>query len=504
MYYKLDEKYGFCGWKKLPYALRRMDDAGWLDKPIFVDKPAFMAALRCNGVEDVDLEALDEVGRRVLAELVNHGVAKTSEQPMGRLESYQRYRVYDAPYIESVHWSITGRCNYRCRHCLMSAPNACHPQLPLEDLIKMADQFARCGIRSVDVTGGEPLVRSDFLELVRALSERGIRIRMLFTNTKLLTAELLDQMRELGQVPQIQLSYDGYGHHDWLRGVEGAEEEAKAACELLAQRGYHYVVAACVHRGNRDSLRDLWRFLASHGCSGLRVNTPQELGTWKEYSSEYALTNEETWELYQELIGQWYEDGMPIGLELDGFFAGRAGELDYKVLYVKHLSDKAALESVNYCEAMHHFAYVSPEGRVAPCMGFADSPIGETFPNILEEGTSLAEVASDASSSYRKAVDTRVSDMAACTEENPECADCEYLRSCLGGCMLEGTTPEGNYLHRDERCCWFFKNVGEAAVRQVAESAIERYVPDGLERLAKERSEKRCKEQPEDAEDGCK
>ena len=503
MYYKLDEKYGFRGWKKLPYALRRMDDMGWFDKPMFLNKPVFMTVLRCNGVEDIDVDALDETERRVLDELTNHGIAKASEEPMGRLESYQRYRVYDAPYLDTVHWSITGRCNYRCRHCLMSAPDACHPQLPLEDLIKMADQFAQCGIRSVDVTGGEPLVRRDFLELVRALSERRIGIRTLYTNTKLLTSELLDQMKELGQVPQIQLSYDGYGHHDWLRGVKGAEEEAKAACELLGQRGYNYVVAACVHKGNKDSLRDLWHYLAEHGCSALRINTPQELGVWKEYSAEYALSSEEAWELYQGLIGQWYEDGMPIGIELDGFFSGHAGKLDYAAHYAKRIGDDDSLDSISYCEAMHHFAYVSPEGRLVPCMGFADSPLGETFPNILEEGTSFSQVALDANSIYRKVVDTRVSDMVACTEENPECATCEHLRSCLGGCMLEGTTPEGNYLHRDERCCWFFKNVGEAGVDRVAKAAIERYVPNGLEKLAQERASKKREEQPENAGDSC-
>lgn len=503
MYYKLNEKYGFRGWKKLPYALRRMDSEGWYKNPVFMDKPSFMAALRCNGVEEVDEASLSEVEREVLNELVNHGVATTSAEPMGRLESYQRYRLYEGRYLESVHWSITGRCNYRCRHCLMSAPAARHPQLPLEDLVKMADQFARCGIRTVDITGGEPLVRSDFLELVRALSERKIGIRVLFTNTKLLTGELLDQMKELGQTPSVQISYDGYGQHDWLRGIEGAEDEAKAACELLFSRGRHYVVAACVHRGNKGSIQDLWRYLAAHGCSLLRVNTPQELGTWKEYSDEYALSLEETWGLYQQFIAQWYEDGMPIDIELEGFFTGKAGKLDHKTAYVKHLEDGISLESVDYCESVHHFAYISPEGRLVPCMGFADSPLGPRFPNILEEGTSLPEASLDENSTYRKVVDTTVADVAACTEENPECVGCEHLRSCLGGCMLESTTPEGNFLHRDERCCWFFKNVGEEAVTRVAEAAIERYVPGGLERLAQERAAKISDGKPEGMDPTC-
>ena len=78
--------------------------------------------------------------------------------------------------------------------------------------------------------------------------------------------------------------------------------------------------------------------------------------------------------------------------------------------------------------------------------------------------------------------------MANCTQENPECLECEHLRACQGGCMLQDTTPEGNQLHRDERCCWFFKNLGEDAVHAVARAAIERFVPDGLAALEEERA----------------
>ena len=38
----------------------------------------------------------------------------------------QRYHAYPARYRRNVHWSITGTCNLRCRHCFMSAPHAKH------------------------------------------------------------------------------------------------------------------------------------------------------------------------------------------------------------------------------------------------------------------------------------------------------------------------------------------------------------------------------------------
>ncbi len=505
MYYKLDKKYAFRGWKGLPFAIRRMDPEGEFDRPLFLDKGAFLVALRCNGVEFVDEGSLDEKSRRVLEEMVAHELAATSDEPMGPLESYQRHRLYEGTYLESAHWSITGKCNYRCRHCLVSAPTACHPEPSFEEILNIADQLVRCGVRKVDITGGEPLVRKDFIEVVRALSERHIRIDTLFTNTARLTGELLTQMEELGQRPTFQISYDGYGHHDWLRGIPGAEAEAKAACELLHERGYRYAAAACIHKQNKDSLPELWRHLAKHGCSALRVNAPQVLGEWSHNFDGCGLTREETWETYQKVIEEWYKDGMPIGLALDGFFTGRAGELDYQITYVRHTGKDADLSQVRYCGAMRYNAYISPEGQLVPCMGFAASSLSPKFPSILSGG-SIGAVTSDPANLYSKVTRTSVADMVNCTQENPECAECEHLLSCRGGCMLQDTTPEGNQLHHDETCCWFFKNVGKEGVDAVALGAIEKYVPGGLAALEEERANRKkraMQERMPHGEDAC-
>ena len=127
----------------------------------------------------------------------------------------------------------TRKCNYRCRHCLVSAPNAHHPQLPLQDFLHIIREIAVCGINRVDITGGEPFLRSDFEEIVKELSSFNIDIGTVFTNASLLTEDVLQMLKKYHQYPAFQLSFDGLGHHDWLRGVEGAELEADKAFRLL-------------------------------------------------------------------------------------------------------------------------------------------------------------------------------------------------------------------------------------------------------------------------------
>ena len=465
MYYRLKEPWAFRGWKRAPHALQAQYGEKKHDRPVFVPREQFLELLYCNGGEDVDLGSFSESGRHMVREMLGHGAMEESPDPMRPLAPWQRYRVFGSRHMDAVHWSITGRCNFNCRHCLMSAPDAIHPQLPLGDCLRIVDEIASCGINRVDVTGGEPLVRQDFEQIVRALSENGIDIGVLFTNASLLTSETIDMLFENGQHPAFQLSFDGLGHHDWLRGVPGAEEQADAAFRLLRERGVAVSAAMCIHRGNRDSLRATVNYLAGRGVLGLKVNAPQELGVWRRYSEEYALSEDEVWDAYRAYIPHYFADGMPLDVELDGYFRCKEGTTDYKMGYVHHVGPDADLGKVPYCESTRHNMHIDPEGRVKPCMGFDGTALDGSFPSVLEHHLGDLTLGGF----YHDVVQASVADLAA---RNPECAGCAHLTACCGGCMAELVTDDGDYLAPDPRCCHFHKHVGEAAVREVADAAI--------------------------------
>ncbi len=468
MYYRLKEPWTFRGWKRTPHAIRAASGEHKHDKPFFLDKDVFLDLLYCNGEEDVALSELSDKTRGTIAEMVDKGILEQSERKMEPLRPWQRYHIYPARYVSSVHWSITGKCNFNCRHCLVSAPDAHHPQLPLDDCLHIVREIASCGITQVDITGGEPLVRGDFEEIVRELSRYGIDIRVVFTNASLLSERTLEMFERHSQHPSFQLSFDGLGHHDWLRGVKGAEAQADRAFRLLQKSGYTVAAAMCVHKQNKDSLRDTIRYLAGYGVVELNVNAPQMLGVWNQYAEEYALAEDEVWDVYRRNIEWYFEDGMPLDLELEGYFLGSKGKTEYKIPYVHHLSEDADWAKIPQCESMRNHIFIGPEGRLAPCMAFSDTEMGESFPSVLEEHLGTLSLGPNC---YYDVVNTRKTDF---VRANPECAECEHFRSCGGGCMAQGLALCGHYLARDERACYFHKHIGERAVREVTDGAIAR------------------------------
>ena len=74
--------------------------------------------------------------------------------------------------IDYVRVSVTDRCNLRCTYC-MSEHMTFMPKadlLSLDELDRVCTAFVHRGVKHLRLTGGEPLVRRDFMTLVRALS----------------------------------------------------------------------------------------------------------------------------------------------------------------------------------------------------------------------------------------------------------------------------------------------------------------------------------------------
>ncbi|MBO5369524.1 MAG: radical SAM protein, partial [Clostridia bacterium] len=71
----------------------------------------------------MSLSVINEEIRKMLPVLIKNGIIEQCE-PGDSILPEQEYRLYPSRYICTAHWSVTERCNYRCKHCYMSAPDA--------------------------------------------------------------------------------------------------------------------------------------------------------------------------------------------------------------------------------------------------------------------------------------------------------------------------------------------------------------------------------------------
>ncbi len=459
MYYRLKEQYCLRGWQKLPWALVNRKE----HTTVMISRNAMEALMLCNGRIDTTLPLLPQAATALLPELEKAGIIERCE-PGAPFDPKQEYRCYPARYIQTAHWSITGRCNYRCRHCYMWAPEARLGELDHQAVMDIVEQLAACGIMNVSLTGGEPLVRRDFWEIVDALLARDIRITTIYSNGKLVTDAFLDQLEQRGIRPEINMSFDGIGYHDWLRGVPGAEKAVEEAFLRCKVRGIPTGAEMCISRRSAAGLRASVKRLAAWGCAHLKVNPIGNVGAWKEGGYGEAISCEELYRLYLDYIPQYYADGMPLTLQLGGFFwASPRSPETYEIPLQKDCRNP---DTMCLCGHARSVLYISAEGRALPCMALSGMEIQKEFPLIREKG--LAACLTD--SRYMRLIDTRATEYFA---RNPACKTCRYALQCLGGCRASAleSTPE-NILGPDPYACALFTGGWIDKIHRAVQAAI--------------------------------
>ena len=84
--------------------------------------------------------------------------------------------LHDTPVY--VQFYITARCNLTCQQCNIRYANADVRECTLEEIKRIAENFADLGVAMVLLTGGEPFVRADLPEIIREFESRGVHVRM--------------------------------------------------------------------------------------------------------------------------------------------------------------------------------------------------------------------------------------------------------------------------------------------------------------------------------------
>ena len=103
-----------------------------------------------------------------LGEMACLGLIELSDSPMDPLGSPRP----PEPGLRLAWLELTSRCNLRCVHCYEEAGDTRREEMPREEWERVVSELAALGCSAVQLTGGEPLLRDDVLELTEHASSR--------------------------------------------------------------------------------------------------------------------------------------------------------------------------------------------------------------------------------------------------------------------------------------------------------------------------------------------
>jgi radical SAM protein with 4Fe4S-binding SPASM domain len=177
-------------------------------------------------------------------------------------------KIRDKRALVSFDLELTARCNSNCRHCYINLPAkdkvTREKELAFEEIIEIADEGVSLGVLWCLITGGEPLLRSDFGEIYLALKKRGLLVSV-FTNATLITKKHIELFR---RYPPRDVEVTVYGvtqeTYERVTRKPGSFDAFMRGLDLLFDSGIKVRLKAMALRSNAAELPQIANFCREH------------------------------------------------------------------------------------------------------------------------------------------------------------------------------------------------------------------------------------------------
>ncbi len=344
---------------------------------------------------------------------------------------------YSTPQLRIVAWELTRSCVLSCRHCRASAVKKSDAnELSTKECKNVIDSLAAMGQCIVILTGGEPMLRDDLLDIAQYGTSNGLRMVMatcgsLLDNSKCIT------LRNAG-IARISFSIDGATAqtHDAFRGVKGAFDGLIRGVEAARHAGLEFQINTTITKSNLHELPDIYSYAVKLGAISFHPFLLVPTGRASELKDEMISA-----EQYERTL-KWIYD------------RHKASEIMVKPTCAPHyyrifreqeqIAGRIVKRETHGLDALtkgclggHGFAFISHTGIIQIC-GFLDMEAGDLraseydFNRIWKTSPLFNQIRS-------------------VNEYHGKCAYCEYRMVC-GGCRARAYTVNGDHLGEEPQC----------------------------------------------------
>ena len=330
-----------------------------------------------------------------------------------------------------LQWHVTERCNLRCAHCYQEGAPA--PELAFPDLLAVLAQFRELldiwrseaiGLPvngQVNVTGGEPFIRSDFMDLLEVLSTSDDLSFAILTNGTFVDAPMAQRLGAL-KPAFVQVSVEGGREtHDRIRG-KGTFDQAVSALRHMIQAGVRTFVSFTAHRENFRQFTQVAELGRRLGVFRVWADRLVPVGSGSALA-EQTLTPPETREFFEIMLRARID-------------AASSAFHRTEIAMHRALQFMVAGERPYHCPAGDTLVTVQANGDLYPCRRM---PI--RVGNVME--TPLAELY------YASEVFAALRDRG---RVSAGCEGCDYAPTCRGGAKCLSFAATGDPFRADPGC----------------------------------------------------
>ncbi|MEW6525476.1 MAG: GTP 3',8-cyclase MoaA [Spirochaetota bacterium] len=165
--------------------------------------------------------------------------------------------------IDYVRISVTDHCNLRCMYCMPSDIKWLpHEEiLRNEEIVMLVDVFVSLGIKKVRFTGGEPLLRKGFFDIVKQVRSNHKDLEICITTNGILLEQYVNKIQELN-VQKVNVSLDSLNPDTFTKitGVNAINKVIQGIQKITALGGVECKINSVIMESTLNELEELLRF----------------------------------------------------------------------------------------------------------------------------------------------------------------------------------------------------------------------------------------------------
>lgn len=216
-------------------------------------------------------------------------------------------------YTGNLYVEITNKCNLLCKHCYNTSNANNQLFISNEQFKIIIDSCKKNGINKIALSGGEPLLNPDIVQIIKAISYNNLECKIV-TNATLINRDFLDSIKECPNVKfQISLHGSSEAIHESLSNVKSFSKIVSNIA-LLKEYGRHFSIKTIINKSNTDDIENVVNMCQNFGADGVSVSFLQYIGR--------ALSNLEIGLSPTELTQFYINTLMPLYEKYNGFLTG--------------------------------------------------------------------------------------------------------------------------------------------------------------------------------------
>lgn len=328
---------------------------------------------------------------------------------------------------------LTKQCNNNCQYCYnVWKANKSYPkhELSTEEWKKILDRVTKeTKPKLIALSGGEPLLRNDFFEILKHINKKGVKTTLI-TNGTLLTKEVIKKCLDYGVINfELPLLSDKPEIHDALTRNKGSWDKVIQNIIEIKKQGGSLAVVFVIVKSNVNRVKETMKISIALDADSILANRFNVGGEGIKYKDKLAPSPQELDKAYSEIdsLAEEYEIRVNSGIPVP-----------------RCIMDTSRYKQINFfnCPRGGDYSYyaIDPAGNVRPC-NHSSLILG----NLLHLKTT--EIINS-----KKVIDY----FQACPEE---CNGCHLENECKGGCRAAAEVYYGEFKKLDPFVADNFKGV---------------------------------------------